>query len=128
VERLAALRNGLFAVAMTLLALDLKVPTGAIHTDGALLATLGEGALRLVIYLLVIYLMSFLRPGIFWVGQQTQLNFLAATRTKPLVSGVVLTDQTKSIDHAARHVSYIATAPSGLVEAALERVSAIFEV
>ncbi|WP_428488008.1 type II toxin-antitoxin system PemK/MazF family toxin [Rhodopila sp.] len=43
------------------------------------------------------------------------------------VSGVVLTDQTKSIDHVARHVRYIAAAPAGLAEAALERVAALLE-
>jgi uncharacterized membrane protein len=73
VERLAALSDGLFAVAMTLLVLDLKVPAAeAIHSDHALLAALADLAPRLVIYL-----MSFLTLGIFWVGQQTQLNYLA---------------------------------------------------
>lgn len=73
VERLAALSDGLFAVAMTLLVLDLKVPAGrAIESDRALLAALGELAPRLMIYL-----MSFLTLGIFWVGQQTQLSHLA---------------------------------------------------
>ncbi|MGD0108330.1 MAG: TMEM175 family protein [Rhodopila sp.] len=73
VERLAALSDGLFAVAMTLLVLDLKVPAGrTIATDQALLAALAELAPRLVIYLL-----SFLTLGIFWVGQQTQLSHFA---------------------------------------------------
>jgi uncharacterized membrane protein len=72
-ERLAALSDGLFAVAMTLLVLDLKVPAAeAIHSNAALLSTLAALAPRLVIYL-----MSFLTLGIFWVGQQTQLNQLA---------------------------------------------------
>lgn len=73
VERLAALSDGLFAVAMTLLVLDLKVPAAhAIQTDQALLAALRDLAPRLVIYL-----MSFLTLGIFWVGQQTQLSHFA---------------------------------------------------
>ena len=73
IERLAALSDGLFAVAMTLLVLDLKVPAGEmIHTDQALLAALGSLAPRLLIYL-----MSFLTLGIFWVGQQTQLSHFA---------------------------------------------------
>jgi uncharacterized membrane protein len=71
-ERLAALSDGLFAVAMTLLVLDLKVPAAeAIHSDGALLGALADLAPRLLIYL-----MSFMILGIFWVGQQTQLNQL----------------------------------------------------
>jgi mRNA interferase MazF len=41
------------------------------------------------------------------------------------VTGVVLTDQTKSIDYAARHVTYLAAAPDGLVEAVLERLEII---
>jgi uncharacterized membrane protein len=58
---------------MTLLVLDLKVPAAeAIHNDTALLAALADLAPRLVIYC-----MSFLTLGIFWVGQQTQLNQLA---------------------------------------------------
>jgi uncharacterized membrane protein len=73
VERLAALSDGLFAVAMTLLVLDLKVPAShAIETDQALLTALAELAPRLVVYL-----MSFLTLGIFWVGQQTQLSHFA---------------------------------------------------
>jgi uncharacterized membrane protein len=73
VERLAALSDGLFAVAMTLLVLDLKVPAAeAIRDDQALLTALASLAPRLLIYL-----MSFLTLGIFWVGQQTQLNQFA---------------------------------------------------
>jgi uncharacterized membrane protein len=73
VERLWALSDGLFAVAMTLLVLDLKVPVGhTIETDQALLAALRDLAPRLIVYL-----MSFLTLGIFWVGQQTQLSQLA---------------------------------------------------
>ncbi len=73
VERLAALSDGLFAVAMTLLVLDLKVPAAeAINTDQALLVALEALTPRLLIYL-----MSFLTLGIFWVGQQTQLSHFA---------------------------------------------------
>jgi mRNA interferase MazF len=41
------------------------------------------------------------------------------------ISGVVLADQTKSIDYVARHIQFIAKAPAGLVEAVLEKVSII---
>ena len=44
------------------------------------------------------------------------------------VAGVVLADQTKSIDYAARHVRYIAGSPGGLVETVLEQVSAILSL
>ncbi|HEY6293585.1 MAG TPA: TMEM175 family protein [Terriglobia bacterium] len=73
VERLAALSDGIFAVAMTLLVLDLRVPaTEAVHSEHDLWR-----ALVLLAPRLVMYLMSFLTLGIFWVGQQTQLNHLA---------------------------------------------------
>jgi len=72
VERLAALSDGIFGVAMTLLLLELRVPAKElIKNEGALRNALGD--LRLP---LVVYLMSFLTLGIFWVGQQTQLNYL----------------------------------------------------
>lgn len=72
-ERLAALSDGIFAVAMTLLVLDLHVPvSGAIHGEGGLWAALAG-----LWPSLEAYLMSFLTLGIFWVGQQTQFNQFA---------------------------------------------------
>jgi len=73
VERLAALSDGIFAVAMTLLVLDLRAPAAsAIHDERALWQALVALAPRLLVYM-----MSVLTLGIFWVGQQTQLNHLA---------------------------------------------------
>jgi uncharacterized membrane protein len=73
VERLAALSDGIFAVSMTLLALDLRVPAAeAIHSEHDLWRALLVLAPRLVIFL-----MSVMTNGIFWVGQQTQLNHFA---------------------------------------------------
>lgn len=43
------------------------------------------------------------------------------------VQGVVLVDQTKSIDYTTRYVRFIAKAPGGLVGAVLERVAEILE-
>ncbi len=72
-ERLAALSDGFFAVAMTLLVLDLHVPaSAAIHSEHGLWRALVSLSPRLLTYF-----MSFLTLGIFWLGQQTQLNFLA---------------------------------------------------
>lgn len=72
VERLAALSDGIFAFAMTLLVLDLHVPAmEAIHTERDLWHGLIALSPRLIMYM-----MSFLTLGIFWVGQQTQLNHL----------------------------------------------------
>jgi uncharacterized membrane protein len=73
VERLAALSDGIFAVSMTLLVLDLRVPAAeAIHSETDLYHALLKLAPRLVIFL-----MSVMTNGIFWVGQQTQLNHFA---------------------------------------------------
>ena len=72
VERLAALSDGVFAIAMTLLVLDLRVPAAeAIHGEGDLWRALIALSPRLVMFG-----MSVLTLGIFWVGQQTQLNHL----------------------------------------------------
>jgi uncharacterized membrane protein len=72
-ERLAALSDGIFAVAMTLLVLDLHVPIkGAVHSEGQL-----QTALLALAPQFIAYLMSCLTLGIFWAGQQTQLNHIA---------------------------------------------------
>lgn len=71
-ERLGALSDGIFGVAMTLLVLTLAVPTAQeVHDAG----NLGLALVHLVPNI-VTYVMSFLTLGIFWVGQQTQLSQL----------------------------------------------------
>jgi uncharacterized membrane protein len=77
VERLAALSDGAFAVAMTLLVLDIHAPAvnttvNTIHSEHDLWQALLALSPRLTMYV-----MTFLTLGIFWVGQQTQLNHLA---------------------------------------------------
>jgi uncharacterized membrane protein len=71
-DRLAGISDGIFAVGMTLLVLGLAVPTVSARTEGDLWqALLGLGPNVLV------YTLSFMTLGIFWVGQGTQLNQLA---------------------------------------------------
>ena len=71
-ERLAALSDGIFAFAMTLLVLDLHIPSAAqVHGERELIAALGALGPQWVAYG-----MSFLTLGIFWAGQQTQFNHL----------------------------------------------------
>lgn len=71
-ERLAALSDGVFAFSMTVLVLGVHVPSSAaIHSEQALGHALVDLAPNLITYF-----MSFLTLGIFWVGQQTQLNHL----------------------------------------------------
>jgi uncharacterized membrane protein len=54
-ERPPALSDGIFAMAMTLLVLDIRALSPRV----------------------VMYLMSFMTFGIFWTGQQTQFNALS---------------------------------------------------
>lgn len=82
IGRLAALSDGVFAIAMTLLVLDLHTPVveavrhqSPVWESGALASEQGLWhALVLLAPKLLTYFMSFLTLGIFWVGQQTQLN------------------------------------------------------
>ena len=81
-ERLAALSDGIFAVAMTLLVLGLSVrasnalhPARPLWAPGALASERAVwDVLRALAPHLLTYLLSFLTLGIFWVGQQTQLG------------------------------------------------------
>ena len=78
VERLAALSDGIFAFAMTVLVLDLRVPAlESVHNERDLWHALAALSPRLLMYM-----MSFLTLGIFWVGQQTQLNHLSASNIR----------------------------------------------
>ncbi len=72
VGRIAAISDGVFAVAVTLLVLDIHPPEAAgIHSEVELLAALAALAPRWLAWVL-----SVMTLGIFWVGQQTQLNQL----------------------------------------------------
>jgi len=72
VDRLAALSDGIFAFAMTLLVIDLHLPTAAqVHSESELVAALCALGPQWITYG-----MSFLTLGIFWAGQQTQLNHI----------------------------------------------------
>jgi uncharacterized membrane protein len=74
-ERLAAISDGIFGVAMTLMLLD-------IHTPEAISAP-GEWqllhAVRTMAPGFAVYLMSYMTLGIFWIGQQSQLNYLKSS-------------------------------------------------
>jgi uncharacterized membrane protein len=101
-ERIAALSDGLFAIAMTLIVLDLHIPARPfVHSEQDLLA-----ALIVLLPQFATYLMTFLTLGIFWTGQQTQLShfagsdrhlswinlaFLAAVATMPFSASLLST-------------------------------------
>jgi len=71
-DRIGALSDGLFAIAMTLIVLEIQVPALPHGSgDDDLARALIDLAPRFVTYLL-----SFLTLGIFWNGQQTQLSYV----------------------------------------------------
>jgi uncharacterized membrane protein len=73
VGRIAALSDGIFAVAMTLLVLEIHIPEKAdIHSEAELWAGLVALSPRVITWL-----MSLMTLGIFWLGQQTQISHLA---------------------------------------------------
>lgn len=72
-SRIEALSDGLFAIAMTLIVLEIRVPSLGEHaSNGQVWQALVTLAPRFVTYLL-----SFLTLGIFWNAQQTQLHYFA---------------------------------------------------
>jgi uncharacterized membrane protein len=71
-DRIPAISDGIFAVAMTLLVLDLKTPARElVHSNADLMHTLAGMSPEFFTYFV-----SFLTLGIFWMGQQAQLNFV----------------------------------------------------
>ncbi len=71
-DRLTALSDGVFAFAMTLLVLNLAVPIAHPSEHASQLFH----DLTMLLPHLIVYMLSFMTLGIFWVGQQTQLNLL----------------------------------------------------
>jgi uncharacterized membrane protein len=71
-ERIGALSDGLFAIAMTIIVLEIQVPELEHPTNAALADELVNLGPRFLTYLL-----SFLTLGIFWNAQHSQLNYVA---------------------------------------------------
>jgi uncharacterized membrane protein len=129
-DRLAALSDGVFAVAMTLLVLDLKAPSVPKRVQqpiwsvgGGSERALSHGLLHDVAPRLLPYLMSFLTLGIFWVGQQTQLQsftrsnraltwihltFLLAVTLLPFSTGLLAQDITYRLSVAVYWLNLLA--------------------
>jgi uncharacterized membrane protein len=101
VERLAALSDGMFAVPMTLLVLDLRLPVvQTIHSE-----QLWQAFVRLGPQF-TMYTMSFLTLGIFGLGQQTQLNELARSHRAHLVFLFAVTIMPFSTRILAEYAAY----------------------
>jgi uncharacterized membrane protein len=70
--RIEALSDGVFAIAMTLLTFDIKVPiSDVIHSDAELLKAFTGLAPKLLTYLL-----GFITLGIYWAAQSTQFHYI----------------------------------------------------
>ena len=71
-SRIEALSDGIFAIAMTLLVLDLKIPTAElIHSDHDIFVFFLQYKFKFLSYFL-----GFMTLGLFWVAQTTQLHFI----------------------------------------------------
>ena len=72
VQRIEAISDGVFAIALTLLVLDIKVPgTAGIHTERDLFDAFCQLTPKFLSYFL-----SFMTLGIFWTGHTVQYNFI----------------------------------------------------
>lgn len=71
-QRIEALSDGVFAIALTLLILDIKVPvSGIIHSEKELMAKFIEMTPKLLSYFL-----SFTTLGIYWSAHSTQFHYI----------------------------------------------------
>ncbi|MGC4190011.1 MAG: TMEM175 family protein [Thermomicrobiales bacterium] len=77
-RRLFGLTDGIFAIALTLIVLEIRIPSPeSIHNESDLIAALGD-----LIPRFATYAMSFLTLMIFWFGQQSQHNLLTGTNRR----------------------------------------------
>ena len=71
-QRIEAISDGVFAIALTFLALDLKVPVNKlIQTESDLIHTFLQLSIKLLTYFL-----SFITMGIYWLAQSTQFHYI----------------------------------------------------
>ncbi|WP_316829701.1 TMEM175 family protein [Pedobacter aquatilis] len=72
ISRLEFLSDGVFAISITLLILDIKVPLSSlIHNEADLISSFLTLSPRLLAYFL-----SFLTLGIFWTGQSSEFQYI----------------------------------------------------
>jgi uncharacterized membrane protein len=71
-QRIGALSDGMFAIAMTIIVLEIRVPAIDVHTNKGV-----ADALVLLAPRFLTYVLSFLTLGIFWNAQHAQLNYVA---------------------------------------------------
>lgn len=71
VKRIEGLSDGVFAIALTLLVLEIKVPEIQVRSESELLTALATLTPKFLSYFL-----SFMTMGIFWTGQSLQLSYM----------------------------------------------------
>ena len=69
--RVEALSDGVFAIAMTILVLNISVPTAETVSADRLPDALGRVAPQVIVYII-----SFVNLGVLWVGQHNQYHFI----------------------------------------------------
>jgi uncharacterized membrane protein len=75
IGRIEAITDGVFAICLTLLVLEIKIPHPAIRlTDTQILKELSN-----ILPKIAVYFMSFLTIGLFWLGHPAQLHLLEKT-------------------------------------------------
>ena len=72
-QRAEALADGVFAIAMTLLVLDLRLPISEAIKGDLLLQLVSTGPK------LISYVLSFMTLGIFWTGHSAQYTYIAGS-------------------------------------------------
>jgi uncharacterized membrane protein len=70
-SRVEALSDGVFAIAMTILVLNISVPTAAAVSADRLGVALLEMAPQVLVYVI-----TFINLGVLWVGQHNQYHFI----------------------------------------------------
>ena len=71
-QRIEPISDGVFAIALTFLALDIKVPVNhLVHSEQDLISTFLPLAPKLLTYFL-----SFITLGIYWLAQSTQFHYI----------------------------------------------------
>lgn len=73
IQRIEAISDGVFAIALTFLALDIKVPVNdLIYSEKDLITTFLQLTPKLLTYFL-----SFVTMGIYWLAQSTQFHYIS---------------------------------------------------
>ena len=75
IQRLTTLADGVFAIVMTLLILDLRVPSLPSDVNDAVL----NHQLRAILPNFASFILSFVLTGIYWVGHHVQFLFIRRT-------------------------------------------------